>query len=222
MVSSSFLNKENWIFSKNQRFLIFSGIFAILMVVSFFFDSNISRFVAGLRNTYLDYFLFGLTFIINNMVIFFLLTLFLFYIKSKRKWIIPFWLSIALASLIDLLIKIIVRRPRPFQEGVVSVLGILMYFMKNSINTWDFSFPSEHTVLVFCILPVLNKEFRKFKWIWLIFAILVGFSRIYFGVHYLSDVLAGAAIGYLIGLLIIKIEEKYRIGERVVKRLGLD
>lgn len=134
----------------------------------------------------------------------------------------PFWASIGLAYLVNVLIKIIIRRARPFQDGIVSVLGISLYFMKNSINTWDFSFPSGHTVLVFCILPILDKEFRKFKWIWLVFAILVGFSRIYFGIHYLSDVLAGAALGYLTGLLIIKIEEKYRFGERVVKRLRLD
>lgn len=206
---------------KNLWFLMLLLIFAILMTLSTFFDANISRLIASLRNIYLDYFLIGITFIMNNLIIFFLLTLFLFYLKPKRRWIVPFWLSIGLASLIDFLIKIIIRRPRPFQNGIVSVLNISLYFMKNTINTWNFSFPSEHTVLAFCILPILSKEFKKFKWIWLIFAILVGFSRIYFGIHYLSDVLAGAVIGYLTGYLIIKIEEKYKIGERVVKKLKL-
>jgi undecaprenyl-diphosphatase len=45
---------------------------------------------------------------------------------------------------------------------------------------------------------------------WLGFAILVAFSRVYFGVHYLSDVIAGAFIGYLIGYLAMNLEEKYK------------
>ncbi|MBS3075647.1 phosphatase PAP2 family protein [Candidatus Pacearchaeota archaeon] len=205
--------RENWIAG--------IGVFAILLIILVFFDANISRFIVSWRNIYLDYFLIGMTFIINNFIIFFLLTLFMFYLKPKRRWILPFWASIGLAYLINFLIKIIIRRPRPFQEGIVSVLAVNLYFIKDVMDIWDFSFPSGHAVLAFCVLPILNKEFRKFKWIWLSFAVLVGFSRIYFGVHYLSDVIAGAVLGYATGLLIIKLEEKYKIGERVVEILRL-
>jgi undecaprenyl-diphosphatase len=56
---------------------------------------------------------------------------------------------------------------------------------------------------------MLSKNFPKIKWIFWVVAILVGLSRIYLEVHYLSDVLAGAIIGYSIGLLFLKLEEKY-------------
>jgi undecaprenyl-diphosphatase len=209
---------------KKKGFLAIIGlmIFAVLTIISFFFDKQIINYITSLRNIYLDYLLIGMTFVVNNLIIFFFLSLFLFYIKTKRRWILPLWLSMALVSAVDLLIKIIVRRQRPFQDSVTSVLSVSLYFMKNSINTWNFSFPSQHTALVFCILPILNKEFRKFRYIWLIFACLIGFSRVYFGTHYLSDVLAGAVIGYLTGYLMIIVEDKYRIGEKLIKKLRLD
>ena len=93
--------------------------------------------------------------------------------------------------------------------------------MKDSFNTWNFSFPSFETMLVFAAVPLLNKEFRKFRYIWIIFACLVGFSRAYFGVHYLSDVMAGAIIGYLIGYSMVLLEEKYKIGLILMKKLKI-
>jgi len=66
---------------------------------------------------------------------------------------------------------------------------------------------------VFSALPILNKKFNKLKYIWLVFACLVAFSRVYFGVHYMSDVLTGALVGYLIGLSAVWIEEKYGISK---------
>ena len=76
-------------------------------------------------------------------------------------------------------------------------------------------------MLVFAALPLLNKEFKKFRYIWLIFALLVGFSRAYFGVHYLSDVFTGAIIGYLIGLSMVMIEEKYGVGKKLMKKFRI-
>ena len=46
-------------------------------------------------------------------------------------------------------------------------------------------------------------------WFWIILAIVIAISRLYLGVHYMSDVIAGAVIGYAIGASIIYIKEKY-------------
>ena len=62
-------------------------------------------------------------------------------------------------------------------------------------------------MLVFSAVPLLNQEFKKFRYIWFVFACLVAFSRAYFGVHYVSDVMVGAVIGYLIGLSMVMIEK---------------
>jgi undecaprenyl-diphosphatase len=61
------------------------------------------------------------------------------------------------------------------------------------------SFPSSHAVNNFAIVFILAHFFPKAR-IWLfVFAALVAISRVYVGVHYPSDILAGAAIGMAIG-----------------------
>jgi undecaprenyl-diphosphatase len=203
---------------KRELFFTFF-IFLFLTIFSFIFDKKIMLLISEIRNIFFDYILLSVTFLTNSFIILFFLTTLFLWKEHKRRWILPLWFSLALASLTSFFIKIIIQRPRPFQEGFVSVLTIIFYFMKNSFSIWDFSFPSFHSMLVFSALPVLNKEFKQLKYFWLIFAFLVAFSRVYFGVHYLSDVLAGALIGYLIGYLMVSLEEKYAFGLKSAKKI---
>ena len=93
--------------------------------------------------------------------------------------------------------------------------------MSKSYEIWNFSFPSFQAMLVFCAIPTISKEFPKIKWAWIVFACLAAFSRVYFGLHFLSDVIIGGILGYLIGMLIIKLEEKNNFGEKIYKRRGI-
>lgn len=70
------------------------------------------------------------------------------------------------------------------------------------------SFPSSHAVNMSALATVLTVCYRRWWWLWWCAALLVGYSRIYVGVHYPSDVLAGWCIGALIALLIEKIRQK--------------
>jgi len=97
-------------------------------------------------------------------------------------------------------IFVYVGRPRPTVEMLYPLLGWV-----------DYSFPSMHAMVSFAALPILDKEFPKLRWFWAVFAVLVALSRVYFKVHYLSDIVFGAAIGYLIGLIVMRIEQKYGI-----------
>jgi len=191
-----------------------------ILVATFLFDIEIIKFIVSLRNVILDYIFISVAFASNAILILFFLTTLFLWKEHKRRWIFPLWVSCFLSLVLSFLIKIIVKRPRPFEEGIPA-LRIVFIFLMDNLNTWNFSFPSFQAMLAFSALPVLDKEFKKFKYIWLIFACFIAFSRVYFGVHYLSDVIAGALIGYLTGFLMVKIEDKYKIGTRIIKKMKL-
>ena len=75
----------------------------------------------------------------------------------------------------------------------------------------SFSFPSNHALNNFAASTFLWRLFPKFKWVFFITAFLVALSRVYLGLHYPSDIAAGAiigaAFGYLFSIAAIKIDE---------------
>lgn len=54
----------------------------------------------------------------------------------------------------------------------------------------------------------MGKAFRRLVPAWIIIALLIGFSRIYLGVHYASDVIFGAIIGWCSGWLFIELKNR--------------
>lgn len=104
------------------------------------------------------------------------------------------------------ILKYIVERPRPY--AVLDGVRVLTS-MDNS------SWPSGHTVSSFIGAFIIGRSYsftvkgKGYKWIYplLTFAFLVGFSRIYNGVHYPFDVVSGALIGIFCALLILRIEK---------------
>jgi len=189
--------------------------FIILIILSLYFDSKIVTGISLIRNNLFDNFFLGITFISSGIIIFFFLTILFFWQKRQRKWIFPLWFTFGLSVLVSFLLKIIIQRQRPFQLGIVSVLSILE---KSSHSTWNSSFPSMHALVVFLAFPFISKAFPKFKYVWIIFACLVAFSRVYFGLHFLSDVIAGGLIGYLLGIFVLKLEKKYNFGEKAYEK----
>ena len=67
----------------------------------------------------------------------------------------------------------------------------------------DYSFPSGHTGTSFAAAVVLFLSYpKKYSFWFLVLAFLIGFSRLYVGVHYPTDVLAGALIGTVIAVCV--------------------
>ena len=92
--------------------------------------------------------------------------------------------------------KVIANRPRPYQVVADAVL--------RQPPAHGTSFPSSHTAVtvavVIALVPFLP---RALAWVAIAYAILVGWSRVYLGVHYPLDVLAGAGIGMAVGGLVL-------------------
>lgn len=88
-------------------------------------------------------------------------------------------------------------RPRPF--AMIADVHLL-------ITADNFSFPSGHATLVFMAAAIMTKFFGRYLTFFSI-ASLVGFSRVYLGAHYVSDVAAGALLGLIIGYGITSIAE---------------
>ena len=201
---------------KKKKGVIIGMLVAFIVFISLYFDSGIVKGISLIRNSFFNEFFMGMAFVSSSIIIFFFLTSLFLWNENKRKWILPLWFSLGLSVVISFLLKVAVQRPRPFQLGIVSILSALE---KSSHLIWNFSFPSFHTMLTFCAIPILAKEFPKFKYIWIVFAGLIAFSRIYFGLHFLSDVIAGGLIGYLIGAIIVKIEKENKFWEKIYKKI---
>jgi undecaprenyl-diphosphatase len=70
-----------------------------------------------------------------------------------------------------------------------------------------YSFVSSHATNVFGIIAfmygLLGKRYKWLIWILLAWGVLVMYSRVYLGVHYPADVVAGAVVGMIIGSLML-------------------
>lgn len=91
----------------------------------------------------------------------------------------------------NVLLKHIVARPRPWLD----VAGLTALVAEPDPN----SFPSGHTCAAFAASMIWIKEF---PWKWgritgVVLAVLMGLSRLYVGVHYPTDVLVGAVVGFV-------------------------
>ncbi len=99
--------------------------------------------------------------------------------------------AIVVASRLDAVLKAAIGRDRPFvgDPHVHPSIGL----------PHDPSMPSGHAMNAFAAAVVLAAVVPRARWALLGLAAGIGLSRVYLGVHYPSDVIAGAAVGAAIG-----------------------
>jgi len=173
--------------------------YSIDLSIFYFFNHTIST-------GFLDKF-FSIITNVNNWYITFLLLLSLLFFKGGRIGKISALGILILITITDQtshkFFKEFFERARPCNSlsDVLTPLGC----------TGSFSFPSNHAVNNFAAAAFFSRLYPNYKTLLFIIASLVALSRVYLGLHYPSDIIAGAAIGivfgYLSSLIVLKIDD---------------
>ena len=175
------------------------------------FDDAVYRFVSGFISDGMTRFMKAVTFLGSEWAVTFLAVMIpvLIFIFRKKKYYrhgLVLSGSIALGALFNQILKLIFRRPRPDVPRLVEQSG--------------YSFPSGHamsSVIFYGLAAYLLVRHGRFRGRYLfagfvaVLVPLIGLSRIYLGVHYASDVLAGFILGA--GWLVIAA----RVSDRIIK-----
>lgn len=167
------------------------------MIISLLFDKAILDFLIQFRYESLNWFFVFISYLLVTVFLAIIVSLIYFWKKWKNMFI--FWSSVILSFIFATLFKFVFMRVRP------DVLSLV-------VET-SYSFPSRHTAVLFAFLPILFQE-KKGVWVFIL-ALVIAYSRIYLGVHYLGDILGGVILGLIIGYLVIFLEKKYRVYSRV-------
>jgi undecaprenyl-diphosphatase len=99
--------------------------------------------------------------------------------------------AVVLADVTTTLVKLVVPRARPHVETLVH-------------RPTDHSFPSGHSATAFASATVIAAAAPRLRVPLFLLAAGIAFSRVYVGVHWPLDVLAGAAYGVLLGVLLVR------------------
>lgn len=139
----------------------------------------------------------------STVVVWLLFSVWLFVREEKKDhW---FFLPVAVASGLSLL---------------VTDVWLKNFFTRNrppGAMLASYSFPSGHATFAWALAVVLASKEPRAKWLFYGLAFLISLSRVYLGVHYPFDVVAGSLVGFAIGLFSLWVERRV-IFSRVHKR----
>ncbi len=155
-----------------------------------------------LQNGFFDFLMPVLTEFKYWRIPFFLIILAMLIFGKKKERIVAILLLIILGitdATVNFWLKPWIGRVRPC--NVFSEVHLLAGCSHSG------SFPSSHAANIFGAGTILTFFYRRAWIIWLSIALLVSFSRIYVGVHYPLDVLAGVFHGILLGVVILFISK---------------
>lgn len=158
--------------------------------------------IQNLRCPFLDFLAKLLSVLGDNGLIFIVSAIALLIPGKTRKYGICIAAALSLSFITgNLILKNAVARIRPYDVNNFSII---------IPHLSDFSFPSGHSTAAFAFATavfMLNKRAGIFCYI---YAVLTAFSRLYLYVHYPSDVIFGAILGILCGIMANKIYFKLK------------
>lgn len=197
-----------------RKYLIIVTIFlviflAMLGIVLFdknlVFDNTIYNFIIGFRSSILDNVFKFITCLGNPITVIIVVLIFIIVFRNKDSFLLT--ISALDSVILNTILKYIIRRDRPSQLRLISETG--------------YSFPSGHAMISVCVYGFLfylayskikNKYLRFFICLLLGILILgIGISRIYVGVHYPSDIIAGYSLAIIEVILLVQLKDLIKI-----------
>ena len=169
-------------------------------------DTRVANLLAIFRTTELIRFFFWITLLgkWEIVLIFIIATILILWIWEKRSYIIPLLLCVSGSEAFTLIGKLIFHRARP--DSAI--------YLEDS-----FSFPSGHATIAIAfygfLAYIIIRSVKKWKnkinvfFAGFVLVALVGFSRLYLGVHYVSDVWGGYLIGVIWLIIAIGFSEYF-------------
>ncbi|MBN2127249.1 MAG: phosphatase PAP2 family protein [Candidatus Diapherotrites archaeon] len=173
------------------------------------FELAFSQMIQSYSNIFFDLFFFTAT-QLGNPLLWLLLSAWFFWKGEERK---SFFLmtTILIASVFVGMLKPMIARLRPSGETVR-----IFFPETDSI----YGIPSGHATIVSSVFAFYEKNLKKFnKLIFVLGIFLVLISRIYLGNHFLLDVIAGLALGLIIGKGVYFLDKIYEHRELHSKKL---
>jgi len=180
---------------KKKKFIVL-GVIISFGLVSFFFDAYLADLITTIRFSPLSNFfklLENFTVELIGSILLFAGFSLIFWRKNKKEYILLLFLSMFIAGLLSIGLQQTFARPRPSDIKMIEI----------EIDIWRYSFPSGHAAVAFSAIPILIKVLPRFKNVWISLASFVGFFRLYVGAHYLSDVIFGCLLGWLVGISVL-------------------
>ena len=179
--------------------IIFISLIILVKIKDFLpLEKDLFNFLSSF--SFLKMFMFIITTMGEWFIFAFIVIILLFALKKRLSIIIL--INLLLSSGLNHLIKLIIARPRPEWK---------------LIDKTEYSFPSGHSMvslafygfLIYLIINYYHGKFKKTLIIILsILIFLIGLSRIYFGVHYLTDVIGGFMLAIIYLIIFITIIKK--------------
>ena len=193
-------------------FFYFFGLLVVMIVATIFLfiegHANSFLLLNTYHNKFADYIFFYITYIGDGWFAVFVTVLLSIFPKTRKLAIIVF-ASYAVSGLLAQLVKHLAETPRPS-----TYFTLVQYhkFVEGIDLAGSNSFPSGHTTTAFSLASVLACYTRnkKVQFLYLILAVAAGYSRIYLGQHFLTDVVVGAFFGTMTSIIAVIIAEKIK------------
>jgi membrane-associated phospholipid phosphatase len=204
-----------------QNKTYFTGLLLVLIAGIIFLLANGKTAAFISLNAYhpflLNVFFINYTFMGDGIFALCLIAAIFFYYKKKQQGFALLY-SFLISGFAVQLIKNLIDAPRP---RIFFEAGQYLHFIDGVSLANTSSFPSGHTATAFAIATVMvmmmkDKTLQLFI---LIAATLVGYSRIYLAQHFLLDVMAGAFIGSLSGILAVYLAQNMIRIKRSFKKM---